>query len=112
MDRSDHTTTTVREISENKLDCQVPEEEIQRVERSEQFAVSKSKGSTIEQLMERSKRLEEQSNEMYQRIQRLECGNATSVSGECRKEGVSPKGRAMKKTILGFVDGKIHGGFE
>ena len=86
------TVTTIQEISQNKLDCQVPEEEMQQVDRSDQFAETKSKGRTMEQLMERARRLEEPSNEMYQRIQRLECGNATSDSGNCRKEGVSSKG--------------------
>ena len=81
------TVTTIQEISQNKLDCQVPEERVRR--------------------------FEEQSNEMYQRFQRLECGNATSDSGECRKEGVSSKGANDDEDHFGWCRWKgDHGGYE
>ena len=82
VDRSDHTMTTIHEISEDKLNCQVPEQERHCVNRSDQFAGPRTHDGGDSKSNQK---------EMYQQIQRLECGSATSDSAECRKEGVSSK---------------------
>ena len=54
--------TAIHEINQNKLDCQVPDQERQWVDRSDQFAESVETMAT-EQLMERVRRLERSNQE-------------------------------------------------
>ena len=86
------TVTTIQEISQNKLDCQVPEErdatggQIRSVCGDQQQRTHDGAANAKSQETRRT------IHHMYQRFQRLECGNATSDSEECRKEGVLFKG--------------------
>ena len=58
------TATTVHETNQNKLDCQMSEKERQWVDRSDQFAETKSKEHAVEKLTERTWKLEEQSRDV------------------------------------------------
>ena len=57
---------------------------------------------TMQQLMERVRKLEEQAKEMCQQIQRLVCGNATSDSAEYWKKGASSKGENGDEDHFGW----------
>ena len=80
------TVTTIQEISQNKLDCQVPEERVRRFEEQSMRCTNDSRGWSVAMRLRTQESVE--------------------------KKVCHPRVRTMTKIILGGADGRDHGGYE